>query len=127
MNKLTKILVKTSIGVFSLAFSAQGIAQDLKINSVYSYFFDYDSIKVNLLDRNKDKKIDKIDYICYLPEGETIRGQSQDNNFDESFETGKYKSFNKNGILESVGDFSLNFLSKAVKNYSEGAHKFYKR
>ncbi|KHO55250.1 MAG: hypothetical protein QT10_C0004G0037 [archaeon GW2011_AR19] len=135
MKKLTKILIKTGIGIFGLMnsfnangqiTSAQGATPDLKINSFYSYFFNYDSIKVNLSDRNKDKKIDKIDYICYLPKGEIISGQSQDNNFDESFETGKYRSFNKNGILESVGDFSLNFLSKAVKNYSEGVHKFYK-
>jgi len=127
MANLTKILIKTGIGLFSLAFSAKAVAQDLKISPFYSYFFNYDSIKVNLSDRNRDKKIDKVDYVCYLPKGETIRGQSQDNNFDESFEFGKYQYFDKKGLLESVGDFSLNFLSKAVKNYSEGAHKFYKR
>ena len=127
MGKLTKILAETGISILSLAFSSKAAAQDLNISPVYSYFFNYDSVKVNLLDRNKDKKIDKIDYICYLSKGEIIRGQSQDDNFDEHFESGKYKSFNKNGLLESAGDFSLNFLSKAVKNYSAGAHKFYKR
>ena len=126
-KKLTKILVKTGLSIFSWAFSAQAAAQDLNISPFYSYFFNYDSVKVNLLDRNKDKKIDKIDYICYLSKGETIRGQSQDDNFDEHFEFGKYKSFNKEGLLERAGDFSLNFLSKAVKNYSAGAHKFYKK
>ncbi|MBI2003955.1 hypothetical protein HYS72_00635 [Candidatus Pacearchaeota archaeon] len=129
MVNLTKILIKTSLGLFSLVnsfnangqiTSAKGATPDLKINSFYSYFFDYDSIKVNLSDRDNDGKIDKIDYICYLPKGGTIRGQSQDNNFDGYFESGKYKSFNKEGILER-------FFSKAVKDYSEGAHKFYKK
>jgi len=126
MIKLTKILVKTAIGISSLAFSAQAAAQDLKLSPFYSYLLDYDSINVNLSDRNRDGENDKIDYVCYLSKGEKIIGQSLDNNFDENFEVGKYQYFDKKGILESVGDFSLNFLSKAVKNYSTGAHKFYK-
>jgi len=135
MAKLTKILIKTSIGLFSLANSfnahgqitaAMGATPDLKINSFYSYFLDYDSIKVNLSDRNNDGKIDKINYICYLSKGGIIRGQSQDDDFNGYFESGKYKSFNKDGLLARVGDSSPTFFSKAVKNYSEGTHKFYK-
>ncbi len=126
LKTLGKIVGGISLVVLFSFLPLKSRAQNIK-NGFFSLdTLNYDSLTVQLADRNNDKNNDKIIYVYYMPESKLVL-ESKDNDFDGFFESGDYKSFNNKGTMVSTGRIYLDDISQVIKDLQKREYKVNRR
>ncbi len=127
MKKFLENFLKINLIAFSSLIPMKNFSQTLENGLLDSCISNYDSLKIHLLDRNKDKKIDKLFCWCYFKQNK-IFVQSKDDDFDGYFEFGNYIFIdNEKYGLTNLKKNSLDQISQGVGDFSEGKHEIYKK
>ncbi len=127
MKTLNKIILTSLIGAGSFNnLYSQDKTFNSKADSIYKTIKtqDNDSAYVILEDRNKDKIIDKINWIYHYPNKICLAISSLDNDYDGIFEITTKRLSDEDSLIDA-GEFwkNLDDVSQTLKNESEGKHK----
>ena len=123
MKKILESFLGLGIGISMSLVPLKIDAQNIK-NPFH--LLSYDSIEVQLIDRNGDKSIDKIIYSGYIGKNKTIV-VSRDDDYNKHFEISNYKVLNGEDLIKEGNKlFYLDRISQEFKDLPEGKITFRK-